>query len=529
MAVREAARGRPHSEWQPPPAFPGTRFRLRAADIQLYRACEELTQWLLYAMVVFSPWAFGTTQPWSVWTMNIAGYCLGLLLSIKLALRWWKGYRPSRWDDAGPGAGHCASGTDRLTIALAAGTTAVLAYILIAALNARATARFDGSTVTFEYHKSISWLPHSLDSAATWNAFWICLALACAFWSARDWILGKSDEEQLAGPRQVESIESDAVAPFPVRLRRLLWVMAINGALLGVEAIVQRVEASPKLLFLVQPRIHQTAETQFGPFAYRSNAAQYFNLLWPVCLGFWWTYHRVGSTRSRHHLLLIGAVIMAACPIISTSRGGAFVAATMAAIAAFVLAVPAFCIRERYGHCAGSVALRGLALFFSAVLLLGASLGWRALAPRLAQLDDGIATRQSLYDAARPIADDYPLFGTGPGTFETVSYLYPRPDVYWPPQLHNDWLETRITFGWIGSALIAFVFLLVIARWFSPGGIHGSRRFVVLGWLSLAGCLAHARYDFPFQIYSVLFVFVLLCAVLSTLSPRHLQIQFNHR
>ena len=520
MAVREAAPARLHSEWQPPPALPGTRLWLRAADIQFYDACDELTQWLLYAMVVFSPWAFGTTQPWSIWTMNIAGYSVGLLLSIKLALRWWKGYRPFRWDNASLAADYNASGNDWLTIALASATGAVLTYILIAALNARASARFVGSTITFDYHKSISWLPHSLDSAATWNAFWMYLALACVFWAARDWILGKSDEEQLASRQQANSLNSNAVAPFPIRLRRLLWIIAINGALLGVEAIIQRVEASPKLLFLVQPHIHQTAETQFGPFAYRSNAAQYFNLLWPVCLGFWWIHNRVGSTRKLHHLLLIGAMIMAACPIISTSRGGAFVAGAIAIVAAFVLAISAFLIQTRDHQYPTSVALSRLTLFFSAMLLLGVSLGWRALAPRLAQLDDGIATRQSLYDAACSIADDYPLFGTGPGTFETVSYLYPRPDVYWPPQLHNDWLETRITFGWIGSALIAFAFLLVIACWFRPGGIHGGHRFIVLAWLSLAGCLTHARYDFPFQIYSILFLFLILCAILSTLSRR---------
>ena len=71
---------------------------LRASDVQLYRACEDLTEPLIYFMAVFSPWAFGTTQPWSIWLMNVAGYLLGLLLAGKLAIRWLKGYRPARWD-----------------------------------------------------------------------------------------------------------------------------------------------------------------------------------------------------------------------------------------------------------------------------------------------------------------------------------------------------------------------------------------------------------------------------------------------
>src|SRR5260370_22483642 len=70
---------------------------LRARDVQLYRFCEDLTEALIYLMVVFSPWAFGTTQPWAIWSMNAGGYVLGLLLSAKLAIRWLKGYRPARW------------------------------------------------------------------------------------------------------------------------------------------------------------------------------------------------------------------------------------------------------------------------------------------------------------------------------------------------------------------------------------------------------------------------------------------------
>ena len=77
---------------------------------------------------------------------------------------------------------------------------------------------------------------------------------------------------------------------------------------------------------------------------------------------------------------------------------------------------------------------------------------------------------------------------------------------YWPEQLHNDWLETRITFGWLGTALLLAALACMFLRWFVPGGIRGGRRFVVLIWLSLAGCLIEALYDFPFQIHSILFL-----------------------
>ena len=50
-------------------------------------------------MIVFAPWAFGATERWSIWTMNVGGYVLGLLLAAKWWIRWRTGYRPARWGD----------------------------------------------------------------------------------------------------------------------------------------------------------------------------------------------------------------------------------------------------------------------------------------------------------------------------------------------------------------------------------------------------------------------------------------------
>src|SRR5213593_2156363 len=76
----------------------GMRRPLRARDVLIYKFCDDLSQILIYLMVLFSPWAFGTTQPWSIWTMNSAGYLLGLLLAVKLAIRQIKDYHPPRWE-----------------------------------------------------------------------------------------------------------------------------------------------------------------------------------------------------------------------------------------------------------------------------------------------------------------------------------------------------------------------------------------------------------------------------------------------
>jgi O-antigen ligase len=176
-----------------------------------------------------------------------------------------------------------------------------------------------------------------------------------------------------------------------------------------------------------------------------------------------------------------------------------------------------------------ALTLASLVLFFTVALSLGFALGWKTLRPRMSKIQEGFEGRERMYELARPMAADFPVFGTGPGTFASVFIQdYPAPEgdpitrsILWPPaQLHNDWLETLITFGWTGSLLIALALLTVAARWFLRGGIHGGRRFMILTWLAMGGCLVHARFDFPFQIHSILFLFLVLCAIASNLSRR---------
>ena len=501
-----------HSGLEPRPR------RLSLRLLRLHRACDDLSGMLIYVMVVFSPWAFGATQPWSIWTMNGLGYLLGIFLGIKLAIRNRTGYQPARWSENNVNARNDEARLMRWLIrTLAAMTLLLLAYCLAGVINARSTYRADSAS--FDYHPFVFWLPNSHDRHGGWLAFCNYLALALAFWSVRDWILGKSVNEERAERSPLNVLGLRPAFALPERLRLLLWVLCINGGLLGIEGIVQRLAGTDKLLFFMETRINKAAVDQFGSYAYRSNAAQYFNLVWPACLGFWCSLQsavqKKKSPFKARHLIAACVMIMAAAPIISSTRAGAIVAVIELALAVGILcfARPQTSFKMRMG------------ILFSAVLTLGfgAWLGWATLEPRLEPeaFQNSLAGRNDLYETARQMAADYPVFGTGPGTFEPLFQIYRvNPDEYWPAQLHNDWLQTLITFGWAGSLLIAIAFGCVLVRPFIAGGIAGGRELTLLLWVSLAGCLLHARYDFPFQICSVLFVFLLLCAILSCLS-RH--------
>lgn len=483
---------------------------LHAGDVPLYRACDLLSGLLILFMVVFGPWAFGTTQPWSIWTMNGAGYGLGLLLWVKLFIRKAKGYPAMRWDR------HRSRSREKLNVALAVLTILFLGFCLVAALNAAAT--YTPGTHLFKYREYLRWLPHSFDSQRTWFYFWMYLALAASFWAVWDWLMGLSDrEERLA--RNHSGDRHPRSGPLPHRLRWLLWLLCLNGAILGLEAIVQRASGSDKLLFLVRPHVNQWGESQFGPYAYRSNAAQYFNLVWPVCLGFWWTLQRAGGLRhGMHHLLLACAAIMAACPIDSASRGGALVAAGLLVVSVGYLVVAGWLSPAGGRPWFTTLLLGG---FLAVALGLGGYFGWEILSKRLEQLPAGYEGRESIFNDVSKMAEDYPVYGTGPGTFATVFQLYRISNTtYWPEQVHNDWLETRITFGWVGFGILLAALLCVALRRWARGGIHGARRLGVLMWLALAGCLIHAVFDFPLQVYSILFLFLVFCASLFACSGR---------
>jgi hypothetical protein len=482
---------------------------------RLYRISEWLTEGLIYFAILFGPWAFGTTQPWSIQVMNGVGLTLGLLWLGKTVLR--AGARlPERGlsQSAAPGVLR----ERRFTRLLATGTIFILLYCLISAGNARAI--YHPEQWSFEYRHAVSWLPHSYDRDSSWAAFWMYLGLAGLFWALRDWLLTLPPKEAADAAREGGSASTGS--QLPVRLRRLFWILTINGTVLAFQGLMQRSEGGNQLLWLIEPHINKTADSQFGPYAYRSNAAQYFNLLWPAVLGFWWagvsSLHGLRSSarsdrKKRLAVLLPCVLIMAICPLVTASRGGAIVLVGSLIMAGGILTM---------AHWQKPWLTKARVLLGMAVVVGGgALLGWQTLAPRMEQLHEGYEGREGLYLAGRYMAQDNAWLGTGPGTFSTMYQLYRHSETDdWLAQMHNDWLETLITFGWLGATPVFLTLLLVLAHWFGGGGIYGNKYFVMLLWVALGGCLVHACFDFPFQIHSVLTLFLVLCAVLSCLSRR---------
>ena len=109
---------------------------------------------------------------------------------------------------------------------------------------------------------------------------------------------------------------------------------------------------------------------------------------------------------------------------------------------------------------------------------------------------------------------DVGFFGFGPGTFRVVFPSYNSMSINHVPGtwrfLHEDYLQTALEWGWVGSGLWGLLFfggmVIAIRSYNKPWAQHWTPRrrllqfFAIVG---LAGVALHALIDFPLQIASI--------------------------
>ncbi|MDC0323958.1 O-antigen ligase family protein [Verrucomicrobia bacterium] len=363
--------------------------RSRNRTPKLYRWADIGGEALIYFTILWGPWAFGTVHDWAITTMNLANYGIGLLLLTKWFIRWKTDYQPARWTSQSQNDGQSGSPKrDWRTKTVACLTVYMLGYILVSILNARSTYNWDFNF--FEYEETyIKWLPHTYDKTATIQSFYNFLGLACCFWGIRDWLMGKTRNERAALASEEDESqhmfqEEVSTPPIPQRLRRLLWLLCISGGLLALIGIVQRLDGTPKLLWILERERFGTSTQSFGPFGYRGNGASYINMILPICIGFlmWLIQYtrsvrmKTGSKASESHFTLIPAIcMMVAAPFVSLSRGGFVVLGYMLLMGILLILLKPTLLKGRQRT--------GLAIVLLAGIGLSNYIGWEPLLKRL--------------------------------------------------------------------------------------------------------------------------------------------------
>ena len=366
-----------------------------------------------------------------------------------------------------------------------------------------------------EFRKGFrSWRPLSVYGDATKAEFLKTLAYVCAFLLVLVWV-------------------NDSM-----RLRRLLYLLVFLGSGIALMGMVQRFFGTDKIYGFWTPLFRKDGSF-FGPFVNPNHFAGYLALVIPVSvtllirqierIGWRPTWNRrdyLDNLNDRDILfavlLCVFMAIMVSGIFVSLSRGGIF---ALAGSMVFLMTVLSF--RGRWPRKLGLVIMAGL--FVSLFVFWLGFLPFRSQMETMSRLlqDKSMQFRLDVWRDGWRMFTDFPLFGTGLGTF---AHLYPKyktvlsqATVMYP---ENDFLHVVIETGLVGSGLLVWFFVAFFrslwVRWRDPDKwLDRINPKVMVGLVAaMVAVLIHGFGDFNLHIPATALHFVLVMALAVTVKAR---------
>jgi len=448
-------------------------------------------------LLIFTPFAFGTVQKWSVSLMEIGAFLLLIIFLLKRTIDGSScesrpveegGFEPLRH-----GALKAASILMFLFVALVLLQLLPLpdAVLHMVSPNAlRLYEQFGGSAASFH---SIS-----VNRYATRQELLLLLSYLSVFFV----IIGHYRTKQ--------------------QLRSLVLALFYIGAFLVLFALLQKVTWNGRMFwfypidgYLLKSKLDYI----WGPFIYRNNFAGYLEMIIPLGLALL-IYTAPGRKSSRGVLhsnrvarfldspnfakfttYFLIVLVMTAALFATLSRGG-----ISACIASFIFFI--WITRKRSTLRSRSLLLSLMALVVSAVVIFAA---WDRIENRFEGA--GYVDRATVWHDSLGIIRDYPLFGSGLGGFESTYLRYQsRYNKSLFDHAHNDYVEIVTDTGLVGTTLIGAALLLLLSalyrRWRSKRSTFA--QCIGAGGLSAIAAMAvHSFTDFNLHIPAI----ALLCTV----------------
>ncbi len=312
------------------------------------------------------------------------------------------------------------------------------------------------------------------------------------------------------------------------QIRTIITVLIGSGIFQALYGLFELTRANPRLLFYKKVF---SLDSVTGTFVNRSHLSGYLEMIVPLAIGLAiarMNLLTVGVKGFREKILLwtsrgvlgnilimAGVVVMSLGILLSNSRSGLAVLL----FTGFLFVGFSVLIFSRTGH--RQVWVRKLVrATFLVVTILAVTIGIGSTIRRFA-LDDLLHEDRPLYWAnTAGIVADFPLFGTGLGTFASAYNAYEKrggSDMQLV-HAHNDYLEYVSELGLLG-ALILFGGILTMAvqaflAWRNRRNIE-ARGLALGGIVSLAGIGVHTFTDFNLHIPANMVLFtVVLCLTL---------------
>ncbi|MBU4264342.1 MAG: O-antigen ligase family protein [Proteobacteria bacterium] len=440
---------------------------------------------LFLAILLFCPLAFGTVETWSLAVMELA--CFSALL-IRLTSNWKKPL-------------YSVPGLLPLLL--------FVAYLILQILPLPCGLVALLSPAAFELHQGTlgiigmpDFIPLSVNPHATLAEVFRFASYACLY------------------------ILTVQLLAHPKRFRFTVNFLVGFGFAIALFGIIQKYLPNGNIYWL-RPA-PEGAVFYFGPYVNRNHFAGFMEMLLPLAIGLFFYFRpRISYAKtirekvvaffdrpqSNYHFLSgFAAVIMAGSIFATLSRGGSISCSISIIFLLFLLY-----IREKKNP-----AIFLSIAFISCTLIAVSWFGWEDLAARFEALglQDGELRllRPTYWRDSLVIFKDFPLFGTGYGTFANIFPSYRSFSAgFFLYHAHNDYIETLTDGGIVAIVLIA-CFLFSLLR-FSLKTIRTRRDTLCINVFlgSLAGMLAlliHSVSDFNFQSGANALYFFLLAGLL---------------
>ena len=296
-------------------------------------------------------------------------------------------------------------------------------------------------------------------------------------------------------------------------LLRLWYVIGLAGGSIAFLGLLQKATGAQMIFWQPPPPPEFGVTTFFATYFYHGNAGAFLNLVWPLSAGLVIREFISRSHPGMRALWIIVFILTIAGVLANTSR--------MAQLVALVLLVmiglhfgPV--LLRKLSGAQKSVAIGGALAIVLALIAVAQATHleqplnrWQSLGERIPDDARWQASRMAL--RALP---DAGLLGFGPGTFRVVFPAYkvgsgnPVPGTW--RFLHEDYLQTVLEWGWLGSSLWALLFFGGIAVAIRNYKTYARREWTPrrrmlqpLALVALLGVALHALVDFPLQIESI--------------------------
>ena len=490
------------SRSQPPPepnALQAFRGEIRSAAV--LHPLENGLLIIVGALLCFTPWALGTMQVWSQFVS------LGLaVIAFALAII----NRRYRGELAPQGDFRLIMWPKLIRFPIFWLGLLLLGYILTQALNPAWVYVTHDRMWWLDPIECISWLPTGMETPYKdmnpWRVLTIYTAawlLVCALW------VGVTRR---------------------VTVQRLFTVVAINGVLLALIGILQKVTHAKYILWGLKEST--PAGYFFATIVYKNHAGAYLNLALMITTALlYWNFARAERRMDRSSpapVFAFATVVMGIGVLLTNSR-----AATILMMAFTLLAFIGFIVRCTLTRSEGRSpwVITILCAIFALFIGLGSYfLNTDKAFDRIGKLieagqaDSSVAGRVLARNATWEMAQDNLVTGWGAGSFRHYFPVYQQqyPEIYklkegpWIRNLrweyaHNDYVQFMAEMGLIGAGIVLAILACALRHFLRQRAL--SRPHLVFVLLALLITAVHAWVDFQFHNPAILFLWCISAAL----------------